>query len=326
MKICIFGAGAVGGYIAAKLAHSGVEVSVVARGVHLAAIEKNGLVLHQGGVKYHVRPRAAATAQGLGEQDYVFLAVKSPALPEAARGLAPLLGKDTTVVAAMNGIPWWFFHRFGAHDGLALQAIDPGGVLSAAVPPARILGCVLHVACSVPQPGVIMHHNQNRLFLGEIDGSNSRRLTHLVEVLKAAGFDAQARDNIRRDVWVKLLGNMTYAPVSLLAPTTNDRLAKNPGTRAVMARMIDEACAVGLRYGLESDMSTEQRIDLGGSLVGFRTSMLQDMDKGRPVELDTIVRSVLEMGRAAGVETPTIATIYALAALKAEEMGLYKPW
>ncbi len=326
MKVCIFGAGAMGGYIAVKLAQTGHAVSVVARGAQLDAIKAKGLTLHQGGTRYHARPKAAADPAALGPQDYVFLAVKAPALPAVAAQLAPLIGPDTAVVTAMNGIPWWFFHNFGKFHGTTFDSIDPAGVLAQALPPERIVGCVLHIACSVPEPGVIVHNSQNRFFLGDLDGQTSKRLAALVEAMKQSGMEAEARPDIRRDVWVKLLGNMTYAPVSILTQTTNDKMAQNAGVRRVFTAMIEEANAVGAHYGLASDMSVEQRIDLGGSLIGFRTSMLQDFDKGRPVELDTIVHAVIDMGRMAGVPTPVLDTVYSLAAQRAEVAGIYKPW
>jgi 2-dehydropantoate 2-reductase len=326
MKMCIFGAGAIGGYVAVKLAQTGHAVSVVARGAQLEAIQAKGLALVQGGVRYHARPKAAADPKALGEQDYVFLSVKAPALPEVARQLAPLLGPSTVIVTAMNGIPWWFFHGFGRFHGTSFDSIDPGGALAKALPPERIIGCVLHIACSVPEPGLIVHNSQNRFFLGELDGKTSERLGRLVEAMKRSGMEAEARPDIRRDVWVKLLGNMTFAPVSVLTGTTNDTMAADPGVRRVFTAMIEEANAVGAQYGLASDMSVEARIDLGGSLKGFRTSMLQDMDKGRPVELDTIVRAVTDMGKKAGVATPVIDTVFALAAQRAQHAGLYQPW
>lgn len=326
MKVCIFGAGAIGGYVAVKLAQTGQQISVVARGAQLEAIKAKGLTLQQGGLRHHVRPKATADAASLGPQDYVFLAVKAPALPEVAAKLAPLIGPETRIVTAMNGIPWWFFHGFDGFHGTRFESIDPAGALSKALPPERVIGCVLHIACSVPEPGLIVHNSQNRFFLGELDGGTSPYLAAIVAAMKEAGMDAEARPDIRRDVWVKLLGNLTYAPVSILTGTTNDAMAADAGIRKVFVGMIEEANAVGAHYGLTSDMSTEARIDLGGSLVGFRTSMLQDMDKGRPVELDTIVRAVLDMGRKAGVATPVIDTVYALAALRARLAGLYKPW
>jgi len=326
MKVCIFGAGAIGGYVAVKLAQTGHAVSVVARGTHLEAIKAKGLTLQQGGMRYHARPKAAADPAALGVQDYVFVSVKAPSLPDVAARLAPLIGPETAVVTAMNGIPWWYFHGFGTFDGTSFDSIDPGGVLAKALPPARILGCVLHIACSVPEPGVIVHNSQNRFFMGELDGSTSPRLAALVEAMKTSGMEAEARPDIRRDVWVKLLGNMTFAPVSILTQATNDAMAADPGVRKIFTAMIEDANAVGAPYGLASDMSTEARIHLGGSLKGFRTSMLQDMDKGRPVELDTIVRAVIDMGRKVGVAAPMIETIYALAAQRAQMAGIYKPW
>ncbi len=326
MKVCIFGAGAIGGYLAVKLAQTGHAVSVVARGEQLAAIKAKGLTLLQGGVRYHAQPKAAAEPAALGAQDYVFLSVKAPALPEVAAQLAPLIGADTAIVTAMNGIPWWFFHGFDRFHGTTFDSIDPGGALAKALPPERIIGCVLHIACSVPEPGLIVHNSQNRFFLGDLDGKASPRLQRIVEAMKQSGMDAEARPDIRRDVWVKLLGNMTFAPVSILTQTTNDVMAHHAGVREVFTAMIEEANAVGAAYGLSSDMSVEARIDLGGSLKGFRTSMLQDMDKGRPVELDTIVRAVIDMGKKAGVPTPVIDTVFALAAQRAEVAGIYKPW
>lgn len=327
MKLCIFGAGAIGGYVAARLAMAGHEVSVVARGDHLAAIKQNGLTLHQGGRKYHTRPKAAAEAAALGPQDFVFLSVKAPALPDAAPTLAPLLGPDTAVIAAMNGIPWWFF---AGDAGKKFAAIDPGGALAKAMPAERVIGCVLHIACSVPEPGVIVHNSQNRFIFGEAiaraGSSLSPRVAALAEAFKGAGIDAETGANIRQDVWFKLLGNISFAPVSVVTGITNDALAKNPGTRLVLRRIVEETNAVGRAYGLEATGNVEGRIDLGGSLIGFRTSMLQDMDRGRPVELDTIVRIVMEMGRAAGVATPVIETIYGLAACRAEAAGNYRPW
>lgn len=325
MKICVFGAGAIGGYMAVKLAASGHAVSVVARGDHLAAIQAKGLTLQQDGRRLHARVKAASDPAALGPQEIVIVAVKAPALPEAAASLAPLLGPETAVVAAMNGIPWWFFHGLAGQEGKRLASVDPEGRLAAAIPPARVIGCVLHIACSVPEPGLIVHNSQNRFLFGEPSGAETPRLAALVAACRGAGLEAEARPRIHTDIWIKLLGNMTMAPCSILTHATNDAMAADPGVRDVMRRMIVEANAVGARYGLVSDMDIEARIDLGGSLKGFRTSMLQDLDKGRPVELDTIVKAVIEMGRLAGVPTPTIDAVFALAAQRAAVAGLYTP-
>jgi 2-dehydropantoate 2-reductase len=325
MRICVFGAGAIGGYMAVKLAASGEAVSVVARGAQLEAIKAKGLTLQQGGRRLHARIKASADAAALGPQDYVIVAVKAPALGAAATALAPLLGPETAIVSAMNGIPWWFFHGLPGQAGKRLEAIDPGGTLAAAMPPERIVGCVLHIACSVPEPGLIVHNSQNRFLFGEPSGAETPRLAALVAACKKAGMEAEARPKIHTDIWIKLLGNLTMAPCSILTTATNDAMAADPGVRDVMRRMIVEANAVGAKYGLVSDMDIEARIDLGGSLKGFRTSMLQDLDKGRPVELDTIVKAVMEMGRLAGVPTPTIDAVFALAAQRAAVAGLYKP-
>jgi 2-dehydropantoate 2-reductase len=325
MRICVFGAGAIGGYMAVKLASSGETVSVVARGAQLDAIKARGLTLQQDGRRHHARVKASSDPASLGAQDCVIVAVKAPALAAVAPALAPLLGPETAIVAAMNGIPWWFFHGLAGQAGKRLEAVDPGGALAAAMPPERVIGCVLHIACSVPEPGLIVHNSQNRFLFGEPSGGATPRLAALVEACTKAGMAAEARPKIHTDLWIKLLGNLTMAPCSILTAATNDAMAADPGVRDVMRRMIVEANDVGAKYGLFSDMDIEARIDLGGSLKGFRTSMLQDLDKGRPVELDTIVKAVMEMGRQAGVPTPTIDAVFALAAQRAAVAGLYKP-
>jgi 2-dehydropantoate 2-reductase len=324
MKICVYGAGAIGGFVAVKLAQTGHKVSVVARGEHLKAIREKGLTLKEGGTRYHARVQAAEDPQALGPQDYVVVSVKAPSLPGVIPKLGPLLGQETTVVTAMNGLPWWFFHGFGAHAGRRLKSTDPDGALAAALPMQRIVGCVMHIACSVPEPGLIVHNNQNRFLFGEPAGPITPRVAAIVEAAKAAGIGAEARDDIRRQFWIKLLGNMSMAPLSILTQTTVDRVAHEPALRKICKAMMEEATAVGAHFGLASDMDIDARIDLGGKLVGFRTSMLQDLDKGRPVELDALTGSVLELAEIAGMKAPTIELVFALAAERARVAGLYR--
>jgi 2-dehydropantoate 2-reductase len=325
MRICIFGAGAIGGFAAVLLARAGQDVSVIARGPQLEAIRADGLRLDFQGERLSARVEATDDPAALPPQDYVLVAVKAPALPGVARTIAPLLAPETTVVTAMNGIPWWFFDGFGAHHGLRLAAVDPDGALAAAIPAARVLGCVLHIACSVPEPGLVVHNSQNRFVVGEPDGRASDRARALVDAMVAAGIGGELTAKIQQEVWLKLLGNMNFAPVSMLTEATNDQVAGDPDVRAVMRAMFDEADRVGRHFGLDAGITADERIDMGGGMIGFRTSMLQDYDKGRPVELDSIVRAIAEMGDVAGIETPTIDAVLALAAQKATIRGIYTP-
>ena len=324
MKLCIVGAGAIGGFVAALMAEAGHEVSVVARGDHLAAIRASGLRLDFDGRRIVAQVAAAESPAEAGEQDVVFVALKAPALPAVLPTLGPLLGPDTPIVTAMNGIPWWMFDGFGAHDGLRLQSVDGDGALARFGNGERLIGCVLHVACDVPEPGLIRHNSQNRFILGEPDGTASARVGRLVDAMGHAGIGAEATQEIQQEIWIKLLGNLPFAPISMITGATNDVLAADPAIRQTMLDMFAEAAAVGERFGLRPGMTGDERIDLGGSLVGFKTSTRQDYEKGRPVELDAIVNAVCEMGRIAGIGTPTIDTVHALAAHKAALAGLYR--
>ncbi|MGE0735170.1 MAG: ketopantoate reductase family protein [Alphaproteobacteria bacterium] len=324
MRFCIYGAGAIGGFLGSLLARSGNAVTFIARGENLRAIRDNGLILEMGGERLPSKPRAVASAEEAGEQDCVILTVKAPALPAIVPTLRPMIGPETTVVTAMNGIPWWFFHGFGKFSGLQLKSIDPDGALMRALDPARIIGCVLHVAASVPAPGVVRHNNQNKFFVGEPSGQLTKRLASIVEAFKTAGIGAVASAEIQNEYWIKLLGNMTYAPVSVLTGATNDVIGTEPGLRAVCRQMIVEAIQVGRHFGLKEGMSPDERIDLGANLKGFRTSMLQDLDKSRPVELDAICLVVAEMARLAGVPVPTLDAVFALAVQRARIAGCYR--
>ena len=324
MKLCIVGAGAVGGFVAALLAESGHAVSVVARGAHLAAIRDGGLRLDFEERRVTAQVEASDNPADLGSQDIVIVAVKAPALPAVLPMLEPLLGPETPIVTAMNGIPWWMFDGFGAHDGLNLRSVDGDGALARFGNAERLIGCVIHTACEVPEPGLIRHNSQNRFILGEPDGTLSARVNGLVDAMASAGIGAEATARIQQEVWIKLLGNLPFAPVSMITGETNDVMAGTPDIRRLMLDMFEEAAAVGNQFGLEPGMTAEARIDLGGSLAGFKTSTRQDFEQGRPVELDVIVNAVREMGDIAGIETPTIDIVYALAAQKAALAGLYR--
>jgi 2-dehydropantoate 2-reductase len=324
MRICIFGAGAVGGFVGGMLAAAGHEVSLLARGQHLAAMRANGLIVETGGRRLASRPRVSDRPADLGAQDYVIVAVKGPALPAVVRTIGPLLGADTAVVFAMNGIPWWFFHGLGgAYDGRVLKSVDPDGSLAAGLDVRRVIGCVVHVGCSVPEPGLIRHSSGNMFILGAPHGGSSDRSHALSRAFNAAGLKTETSPRIQQDIWMKFLGNMSMGPVSVLTDSTLLAIAEDPGARKVCIDMMVEAIAVGAKFGLDPGMTAERRIDLGADLGHFKTSMLQDFEKNRPMEIDSFLSAPIEMARLAGVPVPTIETVHSLLVHKARRAGLY---
>ncbi len=324
MRICIYGAGAIGGYLGAMFAEAGHQVSLVARGEHLKALRANGLTLEIAGRTLKSRPAASADPVELGPQDYVIVSVKAPALPSAVKSIAPLLGPETAVVTALNGIPWWFFQGFGGpHDGRSLSSVDPGDLLKRSLDTRRVIGCVVHAGCSVPAPGLIRHASGDRFVIGEPAGGASPRCQTLQQVIVGAGLRCDISPRIQQAVWMKLLGNASMGPLSVLTSGTLAGMARDPGTRKISADMITEAIAVGRHFGLDPGMTVEERIELGARLGEFKTSMLQEFEKGRPMELDTFLAAVVEMARLAGVATPTFETVQALTLHKARQAGLY---
>lgn len=325
MRICIFGAGAIGGYLAAKLVQGGgAEVSVVARGPHLAALQSRGLTLIEDGVESTVPVRATDRAADLGPQDYVIVTLKAHSVPAVVPAMQPLIGPATTVVSGVNGVPWWYFHRIGGPlEGTRLSSVDPGGVQWDGFGPDRVLGCVVYPAAEVVRPGVVQHVEGNRFSLGEPDGSKSERAVALSEVMQKAGLKAPVRPRLRDEIWIKLWGNLSFNPISALTGATLDMLCTDPGTRSVARHMMIEAQAIAERLGVTFPIDVERRIDGGAAVGAHRTSMLQDLDAGRPMEIDALVRSVQELGRITGLPTPTIDTVLALVALRGRVAGLY---
>jgi 2-dehydropantoate 2-reductase len=325
MKICIYGAGAVGGLIAAWLARSGHDVSVVARGRHLEAILAQGLRVRSGGSVEPYRVRAAADPAKLGPQDYVLVAVKAQSLPEVAAGIGPLVGADTSIITAMNGVPWWFFDRLRFGGGAQrLESLDPGGRLSRAMPTARIVGCVIHLAASTPEPGLISHNMGTRLILGEPGGRNTQRTLRIVEALVRAGFDAAASDFIEKDFWVKLLGNVSFNPVSALTQCTADRLIGDPAVKDYMVRIMREVLAIGRAVGVDAGIDPEARIDMARQLGQFKTSMLQDLEAGKSLEVDGLLAGTLEIAAKAGVEAPFTQSLFGLIRARAVSTNQYQ--
>ncbi len=324
MKICIFGAGAIGGYMGAKLAQAGAEVSLVARGPHLAAMQANGLTLIEDGQEQRVAVRASDDPAALGVQDYVIVTLKAHSVPGVVDKMAPLIGPQTTVVSGVNGVPWWYFHKVGGLlEGTRLASVDPGDRQWQGIGPDRVLGCVVYPAAEVSAPGVIRHIEGNRFSLGEPDGSKSDRAMALSKALSAAGLKAPVRPRLRDEIWVKLWGNLSFNPISALTHATLDVLCTDPGTRAVARAMMVEAQQIAETLGVKFPIDVDRRIDGGAAVGAHRTSMLQDLDAGRPMEIDALLGSVQELGRILDLPTPTIDTVLALVQLRARQAGLY---
>jgi 2-dehydropantoate 2-reductase len=324
MKICIYGAGAVGGLMAGWLARAGRAVCVVARGAQLTAIRGNGLRVRSDGKESAYPVHADSDPARLGPQDCVVVTVKGQSLPEVARGIGPLLGPGTSIVTAMNGVPWWFFDRLKFGEGkLRLESLDPGGALSRAMPTARIVGCVIHLAASTPEPGVISHNMGRRLILGEPGGRNTQRTQQIAAALAQAGFECVQSPFIEKDFWVKLLGNVSFNPVSALTLATAERLIADAEVKAYMVAIMREVLAIGRAVGVDADIDPEARIDMARNLGRFKTSMLQDLEAGKSLEIDGLLAGTLEVARKAGVPAPYTQSLSGLARLRAQSTGQY---
>jgi len=325
MKLCVFGAGAIGGLMAAKLAAKGdVEVTVIARGPHLEAMQARGLTLRSEGAENVIPVRAVASAAEAGPQDYVVVTLKAHALAGAAQQMQPLLGPETAIVSAVNGIPWWYFHKLeGPYEGRRVESVDPGGVVSALLPPERAIGCIIYPAAEVPEPGVIEHTYGDRFTLGEPDGQKTPRATALSEALIAAGFKAPVRPKIRDEIWIKLWGNLAFNPISALTTATLDVITTDPGQRGVARAMMVEAQEVATRLGVRFGIDVDKRIAGAAEVGAHKTSMLQDLERGRPMEIDALLGVVVELAELVGVEVPTCRTVLALLRARARAAGCY---
>ena len=324
MRICVYGAGAIGGYLAAKLAGAGADVSLVARGPHLAAMQANGLTLIEGGGRVTVPVRASADPAELGEQDYVIVTLKAHSVPPVVPLMRPLLGPETAVVMAVNGVPWWYFHGLeGPYEGHRLASVDPGDAQWNGIGPERVIGCVVYPAAEVTEPGVVLHVEGNRFTLGEPSGERTGRAERLAQAMTAGGLRVPVRPRIRDEIWVKLWGNLSFNPISALTHATLAVLCTDPGTRKVARDMMVEAQAIAERLGVRFPIDVDKRIDGGAAVGAHRTSMLQDLERGRAMEIDALVTAVAEMGRLVGVPTPTIDTVLALVQLRGRVAGAY---
>ncbi|MFC6489828.1 2-dehydropantoate 2-reductase [Nitratireductor sp. GCM10026969] len=324
MKICIYGAGAIGGYMAVMLKRGGADVSLIARGAHLKAIQENGLKLLLDGQEIVERMPATSDPRELGAQDYVVVALKAHQAWQVAEDMVPLLGPDTAVVTAQNGLPWWYFHGLGPEFAdYRLQSVDPGNRQWNVIGPERVIGATVYPATTITEPGVIKHIYGNQFGLGEPDRSESARVKRLAEALEAGELSPRFYDDIRNDIWIKLWGNLCFNPISALTGATLDVVATDPGTRTLARNMMLEAQAIGEKFGATFRVDVERRINGAAKVGAHRTSMLQDVDKGRAIELDALLTSVQEMGRLGEIETPFIDSVLALAQQMGRVKGLY---
>jgi 2-dehydropantoate 2-reductase len=323
-RVCVFGAGAIGGWIGARLALAGCDLSAVARGETLAALQAHGLRLDQGGETLTAPVRASADPATLGVQDLVLVAVKAPAMAQVAERIAPLLGPQTVVLTAMNGVPWWFFQGFGGtYAGRSLESVDPGGRIAAAIPAGNVLGCIVHASCALHGPGFVKHHFGNQLILGEPAGGASERVLALAALLAKAGIDTQVSEQIQKDCWYKLWGNMTVNPISAITGVTTDQIMDDDLVRGLVTQVMLEAKEIGARIGIPIAQRPEDRHAVTRKLGAFKTSMLQDVEAGRPVELDALVGAVRELGQITQTPTPFTDALFGLARLHARGRGLY---
>jgi 2-dehydropantoate 2-reductase len=319
MKICIFGAGAIGGYLGVLLAKSGVEVSLVARGPHLAAMRQNGVRLLHDGTETVAHPVCTNDPAELGVQDYVIVGLKAHQLTTAVDAMQPLLGNDTAVVTAVNGVPYWYFHHHGGTlQGRTVESVDPGGLQWRGLGPERAIGCIVYPATEVVEPGVIQHIYGKKFPLGEPSGERTPRVEALAAAFTAAGLDAPVLDRIRDEMWLKLWGNLSFNPISALTHATLDVICTDPGTRAVARAMMVEAQTIADRLGVTFRVDVDRRIEGARKVGAHKTSMLQDLERGRAMEIRPLVTVVQELGRLLEVPTPTIDIVHALVSQRGE--------
>ena len=324
MRICIYGAGAIGGYMGALLSQSGADVTLIARGPHLQAMQQNGLRIIAAGEESITHPACTDDPAEAGPQDYVIITLKAPSVTGVLSAMQPLLGKETCVVTTTNGIPWWYFYGLkGPWENHRLESVDPGNRQWDEIGPERIVGCVAYPACEISKPGVIRHVEGNRFTLGEPGGEKSERCMQLSKALIGAGLKSPVRSEIRNEIWVKLWGNLCFNPLSVLTHATLDVIATEPGTRAMAKSMMLEAQAIGEKLGVRFGVDVEKRIDGAAAVGAHKTSMLQDLEAGRTMEIDALPGAVKELGQLVGVATPVIDLVLALVQQRARVAGCY---
>jgi 2-dehydropantoate 2-reductase len=322
VRIVIAGAGAIGGYIGARLARAGADVVLFARGAHLSAMQTRGLRVTSNEGDFEVKPQVTGDLAAIGPSDVVFLGVKAHSLTTLAPQLRPLFGPETVVVSTQNGIPWWYFQNYtGELDGLRLERVDPGGVIAAAIEPRRVVGSLAYFATDIVEPGVIHHTEGNRISFGEPDGTKSERAKAIAETLIGAGFRCPVTTRFRHEIWVKLLGNVAFNPISALTGGTLEELVRHPETNRLVRELMAETEAVAGKLGIELPISIDQRMAGAEKVGAHKTSMLQDYEAGRPMELEAVVGAVVELGERLGVAMPATRAVYACAKLLDEHRG-----
>ncbi|MCZ6883590.1 MAG: 2-dehydropantoate 2-reductase [Gammaproteobacteria bacterium] len=317
MKVCVVGAGAIGGYLGVRIARQGHEVSLIARGPHLAAIKEKGLTLRQGGEEACVRDVFATDDMTeCAPQDVVLLTLKSHQIVPVVDPLKTLLGPETVMIALQNGIPWWYFQgNGGEYENRIVETVDPGGILANSIDPKCIIGCIAYPAATIAEPGVIQHIEGDRFPVGELDNGESDRLNMVSELFIEAGFKSRLLTDIRSEIWLKLWGNLTFNPISALTHSTLVDICQYPKTRELATTMMTEAQAIAERLGASLRVTIERRIDGAESVGKHKTSMLQDVEAGKPLEIDGMLGVVIELGEMTGVETPALKALYACASL-----------
>ena len=321
MRFAVYGAGAIGAYMGAKLSAAGEDVALIARGPHLEAIRENGVRIRSSDGDFDARLMATNDPNEIGKVDVVVLSVKAHGLTAIAPLLAPMLGPNTIVLPAQNGIPWWYFQSHGGRwEGTQLESVDPGGIITKHIATERIVGCVVYPAATIVEPGIIRHEEGNRFSIGELDGSSSLRCKELAAAIGSSGLRAPVRSNIRQEIWVKLLGNLAFNPVSALTKASMVEIAMDPDARSVVQTMMEEAYAVAKALGVEIPSSIEQRLAGAQNVGEHKTSMLQDVEAAKPIEIGGLVGSVLELGSLLGIPMPYTNTVYACTKLLAQKM------
>ncbi len=325
-KICVFGAGAIGGYMAAALSKAGADVSIIARGPHLEANKANGLTLRIEGVEENYKLKASDNPEDLGQQDFVIIGLKAHSVPPIVEQFKPLLGENTAIVPAVNGLPWWYFH--GANTGTDLdnswvETVDPDGAQWKFFGAERAIGCVVYPACEIPEPGIIQHNAGNRFTLGEPDGSKSERINTLSSFFKKGGLRAPVKSNIRDEIWIKLWGNCSFNPVSALTGASLDLIGNDTACRSVIRDIMTECQQIGEAIGAKFRVDIEKRIQGGADIIGHKPSTRHDVEMGRPMELDALVVSILDLARRLNIQPPTLDTVAALVRMQGQVLGLY---
>ena len=327
INICIFGAGAIGGYLGCCLSKAGANVSLIARGAHKEAIEKDGLTLISNEGSENFNLKVTDNPNDLNTQDYIILAVKAHAISNIVTSLQPLLNNKTTVLSAVNGLPWWYFYKANSQTKLEnsyIESVDPNGLIWDTIDPKRALGCVVYPACEIEKPGVIRHIKGNRFSLGEPDGVNSERLKILSNLLIAGGLKAPQKKRIRDEIWIKLWGNCSFNPLSAITGASLDVIGNDQGSRMLITQLMEECQNVGQALGIKFNVSIEDRINGATSIIGHKPSTRQDIEMKRPLEIDPIMSAIIEIGQKLNIPTPMLKNINAILKLKADYLGLYQ--